>query len=48
MEIIAEATPEYEEVTKAAVEHYMKIAAKLAGFDIGATAKSGKTWFDAH
>lgn len=47
-EIIAQATPEYLEVGKKAVAHYMELAAKLAGFNISASAKSGSSWFDAH
>ena len=38
----------YINLAKEKVEHYMMIAAKLAGFNISAGAKSGTSWLDAH
>lgn len=47
-ESIAQSRPAYTEVGKQAIEHYMKLAAMLAGFKVNATAKSGKSWAAAH
>jgi DNA polymerase I-like protein with 3'-5' exonuclease and polymerase domains len=47
-ETIAQARPEYVALTKEKVAHYMQLAAKLAGFTIGASAKSGASWLEAH
>jgi DNA polymerase I-like protein with 3'-5' exonuclease and polymerase domains len=47
-ETLAQATPEQTELAKEKVSHYMMLAAKLAGFDIKASAKSGASWLDAH
>lgn len=38
----------YVELAKEKVSHYMMLAAKLAGFPIKASAKSGPSWKDAH
>lgn len=47
-ETIAQSTPEVEKTAKNIVAHYMMLAAKLGGFDINASAKSGKSWLEAH
>ena len=39
---------QYTELAKKKVEEYMMLAAKLAGFDIKAKAKSGASWALAH
>ena len=38
----------YVDLAKEKVAHYMKLAAQLAGFKIGASAKSGASWLEAH
>lgn len=38
----------YVELAKEKVAHYMRLAAKLAGFPINANAKSGNSWLKAH
>lgn len=38
----------YIELAKEKVAHYMRLAAILAGFPIGASAKSGASWLEAH
>jgi DNA polymerase I-like protein with 3'-5' exonuclease and polymerase domains len=38
----------YVNLAKEKVAYYMKVAAKLAGFDINASAKSGASWLEAH
>lgn len=38
----------YVELTKRKVEHYMKLAASLAGFVVDADAQSGSSWLEAH
>ena len=35
-------------LAKEKVSHYMMLAAKLAGFPIEASAKSGASWLEAH
>jgi DNA polymerase-1 len=47
-ETIAQSKPEHTEYCKNRVSHYMMLAAKLAGFDIKASAKSGQSWLEAH
>lgn len=47
-ESIVQCTPYYTESVKYAVTYYMELAAKLGGFDVGASAKSGSSWFDTH
>jgi DNA polymerase I-like protein with 3'-5' exonuclease and polymerase domains len=47
-ETIAQSKPAYTEMAKEKVEHYMSLAAKLAGFPINAGAKSGQSWLEAH
>ena len=47
-ETIAQALPAYETLAKEKVEHYMMLAAKLAGFNVEAGAKSGSSWLEAH
>lgn len=38
----------YVNLAKDKVAHYMRLAALLAGYPIGAEAKSGKSWLQAH
>jgi DNA polymerase I-like protein with 3'-5' exonuclease and polymerase domains len=38
----------YINLAKEKVEHFMMLAAKLAGFNVKAGAKSGKSWLEAH
>mgnify|MGYP000955412233 CR=1 FL=1 len=38
----------YINLAKEKVEYFMMLAAKLAGFDVKAGAKSGASWLDAH
>lgn len=47
-ETIAQSKPKYTERMSNIVEHYMELAAKLAGFTIGAECKSGVSWLEAH
>lgn len=47
-ETIAQARPAYVTLGKEKVGHYMMLAAKLAGFDVKAGAKSGASWLEAH
>lgn len=47
-ETIAQAKPGFVVSGKLLVERYMMLAAKLAGFDVKAGAKSGKSWLEAH
>lgn len=47
-ETIAQSKPVHTEYVKERVGHYMMLAAKLAGFDIKASAKSGQSWLEAH
>jgi len=47
-EILAQATEEYTEIVKQKLSYYMQLAAKLAGFNIIATAKSGHSWLETH
>lgn len=47
-QIIMQAKPEYVELCKEKLEHFMVLGAKLAGFDIPAEAASGDSWYDSH
>ena len=47
-ETIAQAVPSHVELCKSKVEYFMQLSAKLAGFKVGASAKSGKSWLEAH
>jgi len=47
-ECIAQSRPAYTTLAKEKISHYMKLAASLAGFKINASAKSGKSWLEAH
>jgi len=47
-ETLAQSKPKYTDVSKKAIEHYMMLAARLAGFDVKASAKSGINWAEAH
>jgi len=38
----------YVDLCKKQVEHYMMLAAKLAGFNVSASSKSGASWLEAH
>jgi DNA polymerase I-like protein with 3'-5' exonuclease and polymerase domains len=47
-ETIAQSLPAYTTLAKEKVEHFMMLGAKLAGFDVKASAKSGQSWAEAH
>lgn len=47
-ETIAQSRPAFTTLAKEQVSHFMRLGAKLAGFDIQAGSKSGKSWLEAH
>ena len=47
-ELLVEVMDGYEDVAIELVEHNMKLGAKLAGFNIGAEAVIGNSWYEAH
>lgn len=47
-ETIAQSLPAFTTLAKEKVAHYMMLAARVAGFDVKASAKSGKSWAEAH
>ena len=47
-ETVAQSTPSLATLFSLKIEEYMQLSAKLAGFDIGASAKMGDSWLDVH